>query len=79
MPLCGPNTECWLCSFVIVQGSRLVLLRNPIFVIFQGVWTPFLSLDLHMFVGYNKLNYTTFLDFFHQSGMTLAFKRHVWH
>ena len=29
-----PNSECWLCSFVIFRGSRPVLLRNPIFLWF---------------------------------------------
>ena len=37
-----PNTECWLCSFVVSQGSKPVLLRNPIFLRFfrSGTWTP---------------------------------------
>ena len=43
-----PNIECWLGSFVIVRGSRPVLLRNPIFLWFfrgrggegGGVGTP---------------------------------------
>ena len=31
-----PYIECWLSSFVILRGSGPVLLRNPIFFIFQG-------------------------------------------
>ena len=36
-----PNIECWLCSFVIFQGIRTSIAKNPIFCDFSGwVWTP---------------------------------------
>ena len=33
---CWPNSEFWLASFGVFQGIRTSMLRNPIFVIFQG-------------------------------------------
>ena len=60
-----------LCNFLGVQTS---IAKKSYFVIFQGrgAGPPVLPLDLRMFLGYDQLNSTTALDFWHQASMTLA-------
>ena len=49
-----PNTECWLVSFVVLQGIRTNIAKKPyVFVIFQGgggSGPPVPPLDSHMFI-----------------------------
>ena len=50
---CWPNIECWIVSFVVLQGIRTNIAKRPyIFVIFQrgggGSGPPVPPLDPHM-------------------------------